>query len=352
MHFSRRYILLLVLILGLVVLFLPIKVNYSFEATSLVSPAREWHFKRGQDDSFITEFHDYSCSSIGEIKSFKFERGDVTDIQIKNDMNSGNRVNKGDTIAFIHSHHIENELIRLRNLKLIEQAALKLSLSGEKQSLVKQALEKIEFAKERLDLEERNLKRQETLFEEEVISEVNIESAKNQHKLAQINLEIVKNEYLSLATGQKDEAIKFIQQKIEAYGQEIEALNQLRNSYHIIAPLDGIVRYDQDVSTLISIEDTTKYILRIPVKVRNIQYLNEISAIRFSVPGYMEPYEASFLNLDKNVNFMSNQQMVIAKAEINESLNMIVPGMAVKCRVICDEVTLLRFIKRELKLRL
>ena len=57
-----------------------------------------------------------------------------------------------------------------------------------------------------------------------------------------------------------------------------------------------------------------------------------------------------FIDLDENVNFQANQQMVVAKALINTSFK-IYPGMAVQCRVICDEITIFEFLKRGIHLR-
>ena len=48
---------------------------------------------------------------------------------------------------------------------------------------------------------------------------------------------------------------------------------------------------------------------------------------------------------------MPNQQMVIAKALIEGKARKIYPGMAVQCKVICDEITLFQFLKRGIHFR-
>jgi hypothetical protein len=45
-------------------LFLPIKLYYSFEATAMVYPVREWHLKRGQDDSYISELQNFKTNVL------------------------------------------------------------------------------------------------------------------------------------------------------------------------------------------------------------------------------------------------------------------------------------------------
>jgi hypothetical protein len=341
----------LILILALLVLFLPIKTNYSFEAVSLVSPASEWQFMRGQDDSFSSELHNYSSNSMSDIKNYKFERGDITDIKIFNNIKSGTAIKKGDTIAFIHSFHLENEIVKLKNLKLVEIATLKVSLTGEKAPSIQESIEKNEYARQQLNLEQKNIDRQKYLFEKGVVSEAEFEIAENQYHLAQINLDIAEKELITLKSGEKTEEIELIKQRISSYDTEINTYLQMLKQYYITAPIDGIVSFNKNIDGLIFIEDTSRYILKIPVRVRNIQFLNKISGIKFSIPGYRNTYDASFIDLDENVNLLSNQQMVIAKAEIKGNLNKIYPGMAVKCKVICDEVSLLNYLKREINLR-
>jgi hypothetical protein len=61
--------------------------------------------------------------------------------------------------------------------------------------------------------------------------------------------------------------------------------------------------------------------------------------------------EASYVDLDENVNLMASQQLVIAKALVNKSFKGLYTGMAVKCRVMCDEITIFEFLKRGIHLK-
>ena len=351
MRFNRRHILLIILALVLLVLFLPIKVHYDFKATALVYPAKEWHLKRGQDDSYISELHNFETNVISNLKSYIFERGDIAELHLKEGLTSGDFVTSSDTIAYIHSYFIENELIRLRNLKAMEQALLSVDITGGKQELIDQAIQEYEYAKQELNLEQKNFNRQKKLFNDSIISEAEFEMYDNTYNLAKINVQIEYNELLSLQSGKKSEEIDYIYQKINSYTKEIKMLEHLQGQYYINPPIDGIVSFNTVLDGIITISDTSKYILKIPVKVHNIQYLDRITAIKFSVPGYDEKIGASFINLDENVNLLANQQMVMAKAIINAGFCNIYPGMAVHCMVICDEITIFEFLKRGLRLR-
>ncbi|MCD4683319.1 MAG: HlyD family secretion protein [Bacteroidales bacterium] len=351
MRFSRRTILSVILVLLIVVMFLPIKVPYSFEATALVFPSREWYFNKGQDDSYVSELHDLKTNVIINLKGYKFERGDIAEVYIKEGLKSGDFITQSDTIAYIHSYFIENEIIRLENLKDVELASLDANTVGQKQEQIDEQEKEVAFAKQQLVLEEKNYNRQLKLFNDSVISLAEFEIFDNGYQLAEINVQIESSELLTLKTGRKPEEIKYIHQKINSYSREIETLNNLKQQYYIKSPISGVVNFNSTLNGILTVSDTNQFMLKIPVKMYNIQYLDRISAIRFSIPGYNDKIDASFIDLDENVNLMSNQQMVIAKALIEGKIQKVYPGMAVSCKVMCDEITIFEFLKRGIHLK-
>jgi hypothetical protein len=353
MKFNRRIVLLIILILAVIVVFLPIKVNYSFNSTALVFSSKEWNLKRGAEDSYISELLDNETNVISNLMSYKFDRGDVAEVHIQKNLVTGDHVTTKDTIAFIHSFFIENEIIRLENLKQIEEASLKMTVTGEKQTLIDQSKQRQEFAQQQLDLELKNYDRQKKLYFDSVISKSEYEVYENQFNLAKINVQIANKELLSLETGAKSEEIDYIRQKIDSYGKEIETLEKMKEQYFIKPPLEGVISFNRILDGIITVIDTTRFILKIPVKINNIQYLNRISSIKFSIPGYTEKTDASFISIDENVNLnlTTNQQLIIAKALVKSGIKGIYPGMAVSCQVYCDKITIFEFLQRGIHLK-
>jgi NACalpha-BTF3-like transcription factor len=350
MRFNRRYVLLILLFAALITLFLPIKVNYSFEAMAKIYPVREWFLKRGQDDSYITEMQNYKTNVLSHLKSFKFERGDISEIIFSELLNETELVDKGDTLAYINSYFIENELIRLQNLKNVEEGNLSSSLVGTKEALIAEAEQRYNFAKQQLDLETKNIRRFQKLYEDSVISTAEFDIYQNTYKLAEINAEIAFNELEDARTGVKREDIALIRQQIAAYEREIANYEKLKSEYFVVSPIGGLVSFNQVINGILTVSDTSNYILKIPVKVNNVRYLDRITGIRFSIPGQRETIDASFLNLDENVSLMSNQQLVMAKALISGGNIKLYPGMAVQCMVLCDRITFLEYLSRSIQL--
>lgn len=351
MKFNRRIVLLVILCLAVIVLFLPIKVHYSFDATAIVYPSKEWYFKRGQDDSYISELHNFKTNAISHLKGYKFERGDIAEVIFNEGLKSGTIISETDTLAYIHSFDIESEIIELESLIAVEKASLTANIAGEKKSQINQSQQQLDYAKQQLVLEEKNYNRQLGLYNDSVISKAKFEIYENSYHLAEINVQIAKNELLSIETGRKSEEIEYIIQKIDSYSREIEMIKKQKSQYHIIPPIRGKLSFNAAMNGLVTVSDFSQFLLKIPVKVYNIQYLDRISGIRFSIPGYDDTMEASFIDLDGNVNLLANQQMVIAKALVNKSFHGIYSGMAVQCSVICDEITIFEYLNRGIRLR-
>ncbi len=354
MKFNRRIVLLIILVLALIVLFLPIHVYYSFDSAALVFPSKEWKLNRMADDSYISEMIDHETDVKDDLMSYKFDRGDVAEVRIKDKFRTNDYVSTSDTVAIIHSYIIDNEIVNLHNLKRIEESALKMTMTGEKQTLIEQSEQRTVFAQQQYDLAEKNYNRYRKLYLDSIISQVEFEVYENQYQLAKTNVQIAEREKMSLETGAKTEEVEYIQQKIDSYEKDIQTLESMMDRYYIRPPLNGIISYNRVPGNIITISDTTRHILRIPVKINNIQYLNRISGIKFIIPGYTEKTDASFISYEGNVKIDSStsQQIIMAKALINGGSPGILPGMAVSCKVYCDRITIFEFLRRSIYLKL
>ncbi|MBN1339920.1 MAG: hypothetical protein JXA03_11390 [Bacteroidales bacterium] len=306
---------------------------------------------KGKNEGYYTQLKNYHSDIVSDLKEYRFERGDIAEIHIRPGLKNDEFVQAGDTIANIHSFFMDNEITRLENLRNIEKANLTAESSGEKESLILQAEQKYLFAEKQLDLERKNLERNRILFTDSIIPASDFEFYENAFNLAQINTRIAYNEFLALKTGKKAEDISLILKRIESYEREIIKLEQQREHYHIISPLAGRVTFNNETDMIMKVTDTSGYILVIPVLVRNITYLDDLSEIKFSIPGYKVSVAAEFLGMAGSVNMVSNQQSVLAKALIMERINGVHQGMLVPCKVVCDRITLFEYLKRGFRIK-
>ena len=214
MHFNRRHILILILVLIVVSVFLPIPVRYSFISSAKIYTLKEWKLSRGTDEGFFSQTYNYETDALSDFKHYRFERGDIAELKIRPDIKFDEMIRAGDTVAWIESFYLENEITRLNNLRDVEMANMQVLSTGEKQSLVDQAQRRYTYAQQQLDLEKKNFARQEKLFKDSVITAADFDIYENSLKLAEINTQVAYNELLAFNTGQKDPVLQMSQKHL------------------------------------------------------------------------------------------------------------------------------------------
>ncbi|NTV83561.1 MAG: hypothetical protein HGA23_04580 [Bacteroidales bacterium] len=346
MHFNRRHILILLLILAILIVFLPIPVRYSFVATAKIYPIREWKLSRGAEEGFWSQTYNYSTDALGDFKNYRFERGDIAELAICKDLVFDAPVDINDTIATIESFFIQNEIIRLSNLRDVEIANRGVVSSGEKQSMIEQAERQYDYALQQLDLEKKNFARQEKLFRDSVITPAEYDIYENTLKLAEINSHVAYDALVSLKTGEKDPVVNLSDQTIISSEQEIKRLESQTAQYTIVTPIHGILSYDTEIGGIIKVSDISNLLLKIPVAYQHSSYLKDLHKVTFSTPDNKITVNAAFKGFGESVNLIQTQQFVIARAVTSEPTPGIYPGMIVQCRIYCDKVWLLEYLKR------
>jgi multidrug efflux pump subunit AcrA (membrane-fusion protein) len=346
MRFNRRHILILLLILVVVTVFLPIPVRYSFTATAKIYPVREWKLMRGTEEGFWSQTFNYENDALSDFKNYRFERGDIAELEISSNLKFGAQVNSGDTIATIESYFIQNEIIRLQNLRDVELANMNVVSTGEKEPLVVQAQKQYDFARQQLELEKKTYARQESLYRDSVIAPAEFDSYENSLKLAEINAKVAYDQLLSLSSGEKASIVDLSLQKINSYEKEIQRLEEQKSRYTIQTPISGLLNYDSEIGGIIKVSDISRLLLKIPVAYQHSSYLNSLYKVTFSTPDNKITVNATFQGYAENVNLIQSQQFVIARAATTEATPGIYPGMVVQCRIYCDKVILLEYLKR------
>jgi len=346
MRLNRRHILILLLILAIIGIFLPIRVRYSFEATAKIYPIKEWKLMRGTEEGFWSQSYDYETDALSDFKNYRFERGDIAELEIRKSLVFDKPVAAGDTVAWIKSYLIENEITRLTSLRDVELANRNVVSTGEKQTMIEQARREYNYTLQQLDLEKKNYARQEKLFRDSVIAAADFDSYENSLKLAEINAQVSYDALMALSTGEKDQVVNVTDQLIMSYEKEIRRLEIQKDQYNIITPVSGVLSYNTELGGILKVSETSNLLLKIPVAYQHSSYLDKLSKVTFSTPDNKITVNASFKGFDQSVNLIQNHQFVITRAVTNEPSPGIFPGMVVKCRIYCDKVRILEYLKR------
>jgi multidrug efflux pump subunit AcrA (membrane-fusion protein) len=306
----------------------------------------EWKLSRGTEEGFWSQTYNYETDAISDFKNYRFERGDIAELVINEGLTFDAPVDANDTVASIESYLILNEITRLNNLRDLEIANLNVVSTGEKEPMIQQAQRQYNYALQQLDLEKKNFARQAQLFRDSVITAADYDMYENALKLAEINAEVAKEALVALSTGEKDPVISLSEQQILAYEKEISRLEKQKSQYTITAPIKGILSYNTEIGGVVKVSDNSRLLLKIPVAYQHSSYLNSLYKVTFSTPDNKITVNASFKGFDESINLIQNQQFVIARAVTTEATPGIYPGMIVQCRIYCDKVRLLEYLKR------
>jgi hypothetical protein len=352
MHRYRKYlalILFLVLIAG--IWYLPFKVNFKFRSTGWIQPQKKWSLRADLEGNFYGDLINYETGAVELSTSYRFERGDIATLSVREGLANNVIVNAGDTIGYLYSRLVEERLKQLQNLLAVEQKLLQSSSAGEKPEILQNLKQKLTFAEQQFDFARKNYDRSLILYQDSVITATEFELAETDYLSAITNIDIAKSEYEAGLTGSKPEEIRMIEEQIRAYASEIDFLQETKSKYLILSPVTGKIVFNQFIpeqTEYISITDTSNYILNIPVKVQYKPYLISNGSVEFSVPGVSQSFHAKVFDIADNAVLLISTQVFFVKAIVTESSPLVAQGLSVQCTFYGEEITISEYINRSL----
>lgn len=335
-----------VVILAVILLFS--KVPYSFAVTAKIYPAQKWVLTRDTDGSLISTLYNHREGGISSYKSYKIDNGDVASLSIIPNTASSTFLQAGDSVAVLHSALID-ERLNLAQSQLSELTAmLQVDMTGLKQADIDRAREELSSAQQQLALDSLNYERASTLFKENAVARAEFELAEGMYKQSLVQVKIAENALASASTGAKKEQISYTLSRIASSKKELDMIQRQKASHTLFSPIAGKADFNVSYEEVISVEDTTSYILHFPVKLSNKPYVSSFSKVFVTYPAGSTPMEGQIVDISNKVEYMSSRQLVFAKAELLEKADNVHSGMFLSCKVVCDEVTLLEYLSRML----
>ncbi|MFK7926358.1 MAG: HlyD family secretion protein [Bacteroidia bacterium] len=329
---------------------LPIHLSYTFEGTGKVYPIQEWILNRDQEGGIISTVYNHHLGVISEVSSYKFERGDIANVRISPFQDQSVRfISRGDTIATVRSYLLEERLNTLRLQLEVEKARLRSEQAGAKGPIIAEATQRLAYAKEQLTLAQLNYDRTKKLYDDGVVPEASFNKVENEYKLAQIQIKIATSSLDAAKMGQKPELLSFILATMESLEQELAFLQTKRSGYHIVSPISGSVDYTINVEQIMTVDDTSKMVLTVPVQLSHQAYLKIGTTIEIKVPGIEQIIEGKVSGINDEVQVLDNKQVILVKASFQNPPQHVRKGVMVKCTFVCDTIELWDYIDRSVK---
>lgn len=277
-------ILILVVVSIILVVFSPFKVSYNVVSKVSIKPALEWELSRTIDGNLITLFKNNLNNTVNSYSVTEFQRGDVVEFKLNNEILDKTCIQKGDTIGFVYSNEEQRKLIELMgNLKILEAEFL-FYTTGQKPEDVDKAMKQLILAEKELETQQKLMARSEILIQDTVISLQQYDIDLNELKIKEMAFEIAKANYESVTTGEKPEQAQLIESKIYALNLQIEQIKERINYFTLISPINGILaknRYQSQISdnlkseVLVKIIDVTEKIGVAPVRLSDLAYFSK-----------------------------------------------------------------------------
>jgi len=345
MRVKPLFVILPLIVAAVIVFLIPVEFPYTITTTGKILPLKSWIVSKGNSGQLITFIHDRKKGIIDNYSVKEFERGDDIKLSLNPDFRIGWVVDEKDTIGFIYSNEIEVQIAFLESRLALARSSLEFNMTGEKESIIKEAEENLNFAVTQAEEQKKILDRQKALYEKNLISLEEYELASGQAKLNDIAVDIAQARLESVSTGAKNEQIELIKSEIKSLHEQIGVLRKRYHSHYLVSPLQGVVTNLASGDTLFSISDNRDYVVMIPVRVSESQYVSDNAGIEIRLPDASEDLKGEIIFTDNAVLALLNEQVMvfIGSVETNEPLAY---GLMVECKIDCGSISIYEHLKR------
>ena len=340
------YVTTPLLVIGIALLLLPIKVPYSIDVLGKIMPLKEWVLVRGPDGYLISTLYDHMQGSIESYAVRHVERGDHVTFKLHPAMVAGASVAAGDTVGLIYSNEVERQWAELRGELATEMASLRLNRTGQKESVIREAQLCLIHAKEQAEQQRKEVARLQPLFDKKLISEADFEIAETTLRLYEIQMDIAEAQLQTVQTGVREEQMDWVRSRIGALQEEIEILEKRLSASTLTAPIAGrVVRFFLG-DTLAVVQDTTSYVVVLPMKWKDRNHIALKQQVELKIDGVFDGLTGTIEQVGNTAQVLNGEQVFGVKAIIEDEKMNLASGLIARCSISCAPVRPYEYLRR------
>ncbi|MBI5647646.1 MAG: hypothetical protein HY962_12015 [Ignavibacteriae bacterium] len=325
---------------------LPISVPYTITTTGIVLPSKEWVLLRGAGGQIQSVLRDNERGSVGEYALMEAARGDAMTFQLSPSIRSRAAVQAGDTVGWVSSPELAQQLAALEGDLAVARATLDVSRTGEKPATVEQATRQVNYARTAFEEQQAIHARNMELHGRQAISDQEFQISRDRLALLRIGIDIARAQLDVVSTGMKSEEQQARAALIDARRAEIEALRRRLMRLVRVSPLSGLVRASWSPDTLLVVQDTSASALLLPVRIAHAQHLHADQEVRLSLRGTDMSGTARITRAGEGAQTIAGEMFVIAAAQVR-AVSMLPPaGTRLRCTIACGDVSLGEYLRR------
>lgn len=324
---------------------------FTLTSVAKVYPSREWRVVQDANGGILTSMEDYLTGVVNGSQVFQFERGDLVNVQL-HVPDSLRLVQAGDTVIRIYNIVLDGRITTLRGELSIAEATLKASIAGDRPEAIAEAAEKLRFSEQELTIHEHVYQVQRQLLKDSVTSDLSFRTAENAYRVAQREVDVANKTLIAVKAGLKPEDIAVARANIGSLQQQIAFLERQQSQYIIKSPIKGEVTPIDVTGQMIVVQDRDRYLLYIPVRVEDLQYITDTSVIQLHDVVTQQAFTATKLKVLPKIQVLGGRQAVMLVASLvpPEGVN-ITTGLSMACTIQCGQLNQREYIKRMLNFK-
>jgi hypothetical protein len=278
----------------------------------------------------------------------QFVRGDAIHVSFDSGLRPKSGVVAGDTIASIYSNETERQLSQLRGDLAAALSMLNVYSTGEKESIVMEARARVQRAQEQIDRQSLAVERLQSLVANKHASPQELEFAEMQLGVYRSDKAIAEADLQTALTGAKPEQIELTRTEAEALRREIQMLQDRLNMFTITSPISGIAVRSFGPDTLLTVKDTTAYVVVMPVPWSQYAYVSTGQDVAVTLPGARTTTSSTVRQFGDTVHIVNGEAVVMATAFLRGDSTNPIPGAIVPCSISTGKVSILEYVRRVL----
>jgi hypothetical protein len=324
----------------------PINLPYTVRTPGKLLLKREWTLCRTTDGGVIATFKDHLSGALESRAVTQFERGDAIEFHLHHRIVPDARISEGDTVGIIFSHILDLQFAQLRGDLLTSKKTLEFYKTGEKDAIIIEARNRIAHARFQAEEQRRIVERQKKLYDRLFISQQAYETAENTLKLYENNVSIAESQLQSVMTGAKNEQIAVEEARIRALENAVGSLEKRADCFILKSPFSGTVFQLSDGDTLVTIGDTSTYLVSLPIRLKDRDYISPDQDIVLTIRGINSPIHGKLMHIGTMASVLNGEQVLPATAIITNDTDKLFPGLIASVSILCSHVSPSEYFRR------
>ena len=303
---------------------------------------QQWELSHVEPDKLVSRLVSNDSFNVQQFSLHQFNRPDYIDFTLLTDIKSGSKLEKGEIVATLVSHEDRMRFTELASRLKQAQYELKILQTGEKPALQEEAQRSLEYAEAELEAYKPRLERTRQLFQNNLVSQDELERAEANFQLYQVNVAVQKAKVDAAQSGEKIESVDRIRAEIAGLEEEVLLMEEKIESEKIQSPISGLVVESEQDGILLEVNKVDTLVTQIPVEESVYRYIKTGLDVVLFPSGLNRSVRTTVFNLGQRAQIVNGKSMFIVTCLLDNRENGILPGMTGRAKITYDRSTLLQ----------